>query len=292
MKNIPYIYQKIKKMNRVSLLILILVFPSTLFSQAPFPEPEEVESFYNTKTLVVLENDMFSSYNSLIKDAMKEYWEAGEYDFISTSEFNEKRRDPSFSFIVLTGTTFDRDRSGMVYNFINLLLGKDVGRIEYMPELCALPLSIKGAEDTDYSHKLGMVIRFMQAHVDHIREDPSQKGKKYLKYYNKFIPDAINKTILVSEKDLEPELRTPGAAEKLYPENLSVVTEDEVDEAIRNRAEDTMILHKVGSDRGGLCFKMLIGTDDARMYFYGEHKISGRRPDGLLKNDLRRIGRF
>jgi len=37
---------------------------------------------------------------------------------------------------------------------------------------------------------------------------------------------------------------------------------------------------------------MLLGTGDAKMYFYGEHKISGRRPNGLLVNDLKRIGRF
>jgi len=268
---------------------------SVTYSQAPFPEPGEVDRFYNTKTLVVLEDNMFSEYNYFIKDAIENYWEITEYDFISTDEFNQKRTDPAFSFIVLTATRFDRDKSGTFFNFINLLLGKDVGRIEEMPEFCAIPLSIQGAEDTEYSHKLGIVLRFLQAHVDHIKEDPSLKGKKYLKYYNKFVPEAIDRTIMVSEKDLEPELRTADAAEKYYPQNLKVVSDEEVDQAIREKAEKTLVLHKVGpvkAEKGGLCFKMLLGTDDARMYFYGEHKISDRRPNGLLINDLKRIGRF
>jgi hypothetical protein len=140
-----------------------------------------------------------------------------------------------------------------------------------------------------------MVLRFMQSHVNHIREDPSLKGKKYLTYYNKFVPEALDKTILVSEDDLVPELRTEDAADKYYPDNLRVVSQDQVDEAIREKAEDTLVLHRVGpvkAEKGGLCFKMLLGTDDARMYFYGEHRISDRRPNGLLVNDLKRIGRF
>ena len=282
-------------MNRLLTLIAFLSIGNFMFSQAPFPEPEEVERFYNTTTYVVLEDNMFSQYNVFIKDAVEEYWEITGYDFISTKQFNEMRRDPDKSFIVLTGTRFDKDKSGTIFNFLNLLLGKDVGRIEYMPEFCAIPLSTQEEDDTEYSHKLGMVVRFMQAHVDHIKEDPSLKGKKYLKYYNKFVPEAQNKTILVAKEDLVPDLRTEEAVDKYYPHNLKIVSDEEVDEAIKNKAEDTLVLHKVGpsdTGRGGLCFKMLIGTDDARMYFYGEHKISKRRPNGLLENDLRRIGRF
>ncbi len=282
-------------MKRLLLPVALLLFCNILKPQAPFPDPEEVERFYNTKTYVVLEDNMFSQYNVNIKKAVTDYWKITDYEFISTAKFNEIRRDPANSFIVLTGTKFDKDNSGTVFNFINLLLGKNVGRIEYMPEFCAIPLSTQDEDDTEYAHKLGMVVRFMQAHVDHIREDPSLTGKKYLKYYNKFVPEAIDKTILVAENDLVPELRTTEAAEKYYPENLKVVSAEEVDQAIKDKAPNTLILHKVGplkADNGGLCFKMLIGTDDARMYFYGEHKITGRRPNGLLEADLKRIGRF
>ncbi len=282
-------------MNRLMILLAFLFTGNVLSSQAPFPEPEEVEAFYNTTTYIVLEDNMFSSYNALIKKAVAEYWELTDYDFISTAEFNEKRKDPACSFIVLTGTRFDKDNSGSVFNFINLLLGKDVGRIEYMPEFCAIPLSIQGAEDIGYSHKLGIIIRFMQAHVDHIKEDPSLKGKQYLKYYNKFIPEISSKKILVAATDLEPGLRSQEETDKYYPYDMEIVTDEEVDEAILSEAGNTLVLHKVGPEstgKGSLCFKMLLGTHGARMYFYGEHKISNRRPNGLLVNDLRRMARF
>lgn len=295
MKNILYIYLNNIIMNRLIILITLIFYGSISYSQAPFPEPEEVDRFYNTKTLVVLEDNMFSAYNVYIKEAINSYWEITDCDFISEESFEDMRKDPEYSFIVLTATRFDRDKSGSFFNFINLLLGKDVGRIEEMPEFCAIPLSVQGADDIEYSHKLGIVLRFMQAHVEHIKEDPSLKGKKYLKYYNKFVPEALNKTILVSEQDLVPQLRTEEAVNKYFPQNLKVVSDKEVDEAIKSKAANTLVLHKVGpvkAEKGGLCFKMLLGTDDARMYFYGEHRISDRNPNGLLVNDLKRIGRF
>jgi hypothetical protein len=279
-------------------IIAILGFSfliGTSYSQSPFPTAEEINSFYGTETLVVLENTMFSTYNAFIKSAIKEHWDITPYKFISVEEFNTMREDPAYSFIVLTETKFDKDKSGSVYNFINLLLGKDVGRIEDLPEMCAIPLSIAGESDMEYSYKVGIVLRFMQAHVRHLSEDPSLSGKRYLKYYNSFIPELADKTILLAEDDLVEELRSESVIKSLYDNDIRLVGEDEIRDAIVNKKENTLILHMVGpdSDRaGGMCFKMLIGTDDGMIYFYGEHKITPKKRKGLLVNDLRRIGRY
>jgi len=275
--------------------LTVLMILSSLSAQSPFPEPIEVEQFYNTKTLVVLENQIFSTYNAFMKKAMSEYWDITPFEFISVQDFNVKREDPAYSFLVLTETKFDKDKSGSVYNFINLLLGKDVGRIEDMPEMCAIPLSFAGAEDVEYSFKMGIVLRFIQNHVRHISEDPSIKGKKYLKYYNQFIPALKNRTILLSENDLVEELRSDAVIKNLYDHDIKLVDDESILKAINEKHENKVVLHMVGPEgkrSGGLCFKMLIGVDDGGMYFYGEHKITPKKRKGLLENDLRRIGRF
>ena len=281
-------------MKKLLSTIIALITGLTLFSQAPFPEPDQIEAFYNTKTMVVLENQMFSTYNSFIKGAMKEFWEITEYEFITTDQFEDMRKDPGYSFLVVTQTRFDKDDSGSVYNFLNLLLGNKVGRIEDMPEMCAIPLSIADSDEFEYTYKVGMVLRFIQAHVRHLSEDPSIKGKKYLKYYNQFIPELPGKTILVSQDDLEEDVLSQKTNPKIFPENLVIATDEEVREAIVNRSPDTVILHKVGpvAREGGICFKMLIGTDNGMIYFYGEHKVTPKNRNGLLVNDIKRIGRF
>jgi hypothetical protein len=281
-------------MKKFLIILASIIIGSVASAQSPFPEPSQIEYFYSTKTLVVLESQMFSTYNAFIKGAMKEYWDITEYEFITSDEFETKRKDPQYSFIVLTETKFDKDKSGSVYNFINLLLGTRVGRIEDMPEMCAIPLSIANTDEFDYTFKVGMVLRFMQAHVKHLSEDPSIKGKKYLKYYNQFIPELPDKTILVSADDLEEDVLSQKTNPKIFPQNLKILTEEEVNAAIVSRSENSVILHKVGPEggSGGICFKMLIGTDNGMMYFYGEHTITPKNKNGLLVNDIKRIGRF
>ncbi len=281
--------------KKITALLALSFFIGTVYSQSPFPTADEIKGFYGTETLVVLENTMFSTYNAFIKSAMKEHWEITPYKFISVDEFNTMREDPAYSFIVMTETKFDKDKSGAVYNFINLLLGKDVGRIEDLPEMCAIPLSFAGEADMEYGYKVGIVLRFMQTHVRHLSEDPGITGKRYLKYYNKFIPDLADKTILLGEEDLVQELRSESVLNSLYDNDIRMVNEDEIRDAIINKQENTLVLHMVGpeSDRaGGMCFKMLIGTDDGMIYFYGEHKITPKNRKGLLVNDLKRIGRY
>ena len=107
---------------------------------------------------------------------------------LDVEEFNKRRLDPAYSFIVLTQTNFEKDKSNSLFNFINLLQGKNVTKLGEMPEICAIPLSFAGEDDIEYSYKLGGILLFMQKHAQMISDDPSLTGRKYLKYYNKNIP--------------------------------------------------------------------------------------------------------
>ena len=265
-----------------------------LTGQAPFPDKDEIKQFEASKTCVVLEDDPFSSYNIYIKEAVKACWKITPYEFITVKDFNVRRLNPAYSFIVITQTNFDLDRSHGLYNFLNLLQGKDVDKLSEMPELCALPLSFAGVSDLVYSYKLGAIVSFMQKHAQKISEDPSLSLRKYLKYYNKNIPGIKNKTILVEQDDLTPEISTVKKIKKYYSGSIEIVTDDEIIKAIENKNPDTVILHKVGpmGDRdSGYCFIMLIGTDDSELYYYDLHMVDKANPNGLLPDDLKRLER-
>jgi hypothetical protein len=209
--------------------------------------------------------------------------------------FNQRRTDPAFSFIVLTQTSFEKDKSGGQFNFINLLEGKDVAKLGENPEICAVPLSYAEENDIEYAYKLGIILAFMQKHAKLISEDPSLTGRKYLKYYNVNAPDVAQKTILIKQEDLVPELRSVEAIKAIYPFSFKIVPEEEIVQAINEKAPNTLILHKVGpvgKGSKGYCFKMLLGTDDANMYYYNQHLINNSRPNGLLDSDLKRLARY
>lgn len=283
-------------MNRTLLILSLSFLTAALFSQAPFPSKEEIDQFSKTKTCVVLEDDPLSDFNFYIRDAMKEYWTITPYEFINVADFNVRRISTSLSFIVLTETNFDKDKSNSVFNFINLLQGKNVEKLGEMPEICAVPLSFAGEEDSEYGYKLGAILNFMQKHAQLIMEDPSKTGRKYLKYYNENIPAAMGKTILFKKEDLAPQISTIEKIKAVYSNKVEIVSEEEIVEAIKNKTPNTLVLHKVGpvgeNVKEGYCFKMLIGTDDANMYYYNQHLIDKNNPNGFLPADLKRLARF
>ncbi len=284
-------------MKKYFLAVTLVLFPVLLPAQGPFPTADEIKQFSASKTCVVLEIDQLSSYNAYIEEAIKKFWTVTPFEFISYSEFNIRRVKPEYSFIVLTETSFDRDKSRSQYNFINLLQGKNVKNLAEMPEICAIPLSFAGEDALEYGYKLGAIISFIQKHALMIAEDPSLTGMKYLKYYNKYVPDIMDKTILIRQKDLVPEINTIEKVKAIYSHKIEIVNEEDIVKAIENKTPNTLILHIVGppaeeGNSGGYCFKMLIGTDDSKMYYYNQHLINNKNPNGFLPSDLKRLARF
>jgi hypothetical protein len=281
-------------MKKLASVIIFFASSFLLSAQAPFPSGEEIKQFVASKTCVVLE-DGNPVYNTYISKAIKEYWKITPFEFIKASDFNLRRSDPSFSFIILTETSFENDKSKSVFNFINLLQGKDVAELSQMPEICAVPLSIAGEDDMEYGYKLGAILAFMQKHAGMISDDPSLTGRRYLKYYNKNIPEVKAKSILVKQEDLSPAINTIDKIRALYKYRIEIVPEGAIVKAIREKSPNTLILHKVGpvgEIYSGYCFKMLIGTDDSNMYYYNQHTIDKVNPNGLLPADLKRLGKF
>jgi hypothetical protein len=283
-------------MKKLLFVLFLIICPFFLSAQAPFPSKTEIKQFGESKTCVVLEDDPFSSFNSFIKAAMKEYWKVTPYEFIDVGEFNTRRLKPAYSFIVLTETNYEKDKSNSVFNFINLLQGKNVNKLGEMPEICAVPLSFAGEDDLEYGYKLGAILEFMQKHAQLIMEDPSKTGRKYLKFYNENVPLLATKTILVKQEDLSPEISTIERIKAIYSNKIEIVPEEAIVKAIETKAPNTVILHKVGpvgeKQDEGYCFKMLIGTDDANMYYYNMHKIDKDDPNRFLHSDLKRLARF
>lgn len=282
-------------MKKYLVFLFLVYLPVILFSQPPFPSADEIRQFISSKTLVVLEDNTYSAYNVYIRQAVKEYWKITPYEFVTSGDFDNKRIDPSFSFLVLTETTFEKDKSNSAYNFLNLLQGKDVEKIGEMPEICAIPLSCTTEIDLDFGYKLGAILAFIQNHAGMISEDPTQKGRRYLKYYNKNVPEVTDKLIFVKKEDLSPTVDSEEKIRAIYKNRLEIVPKEEIAAAILDKLPGALVLHVVSPGRNmgaGYCFKMLIGTEDSDMYYYDQHMIDRYNPAGLLPSDLKRLSRF
>ncbi|MBE0673307.1 MAG: hypothetical protein IH591_01475 [Bacteroidales bacterium] len=283
-------------MKKIVFLFLLMFSGILISAQAPFPTAEEGKLLMSSKTCVVLENSPFSGFNPAIREAVTAYWTITPFEFIDINEFNARRQDPAYSFLVLTENDYEKDKSGSTFAFINLLLGKKVRNLEELPEFCAIPLDFAGEDaEEEYGYKMGLIIRFIQEHSALVVNSPKTPGIRYLKYYNQYVPEIAGKTILAREEDMEESISGEEAISAIYSSGFRLVSEEEIIKAVAEKRPNTLILHKVGPPdelTGAYVFKMLIGTDNARMYYFNTHKIDQRNPNGFLPADLRRIARF
>jgi hypothetical protein len=277
-------------MKKGALLLLCLLG----FAYKPdyVPTPEEVNRFYNTKTLVVLEDNPLSGYNLVIKDFMEKEWKLTPYDFIHYSEFDEKRMDEKYSFLLLSQVRFDNDKTMAKYNFLSLVLGGNVKIVSNMPDLCPLPLSYSDVDEDNYIYKLQTILRFMQNHVELIHKNPDIIKTNTFKYYNKNMGDIKSKIFYVVADELAPDCNTEAKIKKIYPYKFKIATREEIGQAIDQKDDNVVFLHKVGPEGTRLkarCYKMIIGAADSKFYYWDWHNINDEEPDGFLAKDFKKL---
>jgi len=279
-------------MKRILTGFICMVLGGIAVSQSYVPSDEDIKAFFTTKTLVVLEDNPLMEYNYIIKDIMKKEWTITDYDFITSGEFEEKRKDPQYSFIYMAKVTFESDKTDAIYRFLHLSLGGDYFRLNEMPDMVAVPLSYYDVEEENYSYKLALLVRFMQNHVKLVSEHPEIMSANMFKHYNDNIKDIQDKTLYVLESELSGEVNSAARIKKIYPYKFKIATREEIAAAIEERDPDVVFLHKVGPEgtkTNARCYKVIIGAADANFYYFDYHTVSNNNPNGFLESDFKKL---
>ncbi len=281
-------------MKKIVVSLLFMMLMVTVSAQNHLPTEKDYQNFFNSKTYVVLDDNPMSDFNFMIKKVMPRVWNVTEYEIISHAEFDEKRRDPSYSFIVTSTVTFDKDKTKARYTFVSLLMGKDVFSISDMPDLCSIPLSYVRVEDDSYAYKMEGFIKFMQDHVQLVSKNPKIINANMFKYYNKNVKSLNNKKLYLVKEDLTTDVNTLSKIQSLYPYHVEIVTQEEVAKAIEDKDPDVVYLHKVGPEGTkykARCYKIVIGAADSQFYYFDWHMVSPKNRDGLLESDLKAMAK-
>jgi len=281
-------------MKRNILLAFGLIYLLFVNAQDYIPTQDDINSFFFTKTLVVLQDNPLLEYNQVIKDVMEQEWNITEYEFISFKEFEEKRFDPKYSFLYMASVMFDNDKTDARYRFLHLSLGGDYFRMNQMPDIASVPLAYYNVEEDNYIYKLALLVRFIQNHAKLIKDNPKIVSDNVFKHYNDNIKDIKNKTIYVLEEELSKDVNSAARIRKVYPHKFRIATKEEITEAIKSRDENVVFLHKVGPEGTKInarCYKVIIGAADANFYYFNYHKISAKKPDGLLDGDFKKMSK-
>lgn len=281
-------------MKRLMITLFLGVNVILLKSQSYVPTREDINAFFYTKTLVVLPDNPLLEYNYIIKDVMDQEWNITEFDYISFKEFEELRKDPQYSFLYMSQVTFENDKTDARYRFLHLSLGGDYFRMDQMPDIASVPLAYYSVEEDNYTYKLAILVRFMQNHALLIKEKPEIVSANVLQHYNDNIKDIKQKILYVLEEELSKEVNSTARIKKVYPYKFRIVTKEDITEAIKNRDPNVVFLHKVGPEGtkvNARCYKIVIGAADANFYYFDYHKISDKKPDGLLEQDFKKMAK-
>ncbi|NOZ46017.1 MAG: hypothetical protein GXO79_04460 [Chlorobi bacterium] len=281
-------------MKKILFTVLLLVFVQFSFSQKSVATQEQIQAFLKTKTLVVLDPSPLSDYNIEIQETIKKHWDITEYEFIAHSEFEKKRVDPKYSFLIMNRVFYTKDKTQAQYNFLHLLLGGDYLLMKDMPELASVPVSYLEVDESSYSYKLGILVRFMQNHVKLTRDNPNLNNNNIIRYYNKNMVGVREKTLYVIQDELAKNVNTLKKIHKIYPYDVKIVTKEDIEDAINRHDENVVLLHKVGPEnynKKARCWNVLIGASDAKLYYFAYHMVSAKKPDGFLAEDFKKLAK-
>lgn len=253
-----------------------------------------IEQFFKTKTYVVLDDNVLSDYNRKVKESVSRNWKITPFEFVTQADFHAKRTDNNYSFLILSEVIFMGDKEVVKYDFFSLVLGGKYPNLVSMPIVAAVPLGYTGAPQETSAYKLGAMLKFLQAHVNLLREKPALVNDNMFKYYNSIQKSIKDKTLYLIKEELAPNVDTKTEIAAIYPYKIKFVTRDELEEAIDKDEEDVVFLHKVGPEgtkRKARCYNLILGTD-SQLYYFDYHMITDKKPDGLLESDFKKLAKF
>ncbi len=281
-------------MKKSIISLVFIALSAIVLSQSYVPTRDDINAFFNTKTMVVLLDNPLMEYNIVIKEVMQQEWDITKFEFITLKQFEELRFDPQYSFLYMSKVTFENDKTDAIYRFLHLSLGGNYYRKNQMPDIASVPLAYYNVEEDNYIYKLAILVRFIQNHALLIKDHPEIVSANVLQHYNDNMKDIQGKTLYLLEEELSNDVNSTARIKKIYSSDFRIVTKEDITDAISRRNDDVVFLHKVGPEGTKInarCYKIIIGAADANFYYFDYHKISSKNPDGFLSQDFKKLER-
>jgi len=277
-----------KILKKIILIISLGLISLYTIANPPLATKQQIGMFKNSKTCVVMDAGV-SFYNTPVKEAVQKYWKSTEYEFIDQAEFNKRKTNTKYSFLVMMDGAYDKDPGGVSYRYMSLVLGDGSGNLTKMPEFCSVPISYSGDNDADYEYVIPLIVKFMQIHIKNLERDRLPISLNGLRYYNK--TGFKDKTLLLNKDKMAANADTPEKIQAVISNKVKLLTSDEIQKEIVLNPANTLFHFHVGpaKDAGaGRCFEMLFDSE-GNLYYYNFRKITNENPDGFNINDLTNI---
>ncbi len=260
-------------------------------AQATFTTRKEKLSdlMYKTTKVVLTGNDVL---DETFREEVISRWRITPYEFCTLEEFATLKNSKDYYFLMIVQGQFHGETAPGI-NLMTMVKGGSApageSTVNDLYEVVSFPIGSAVMSS-------GRELVFMPAFIDIVQQmvtsavEHGSRGDATLKVLSLKQLKNNGMTVLLSEDDLaEDALSFKG--KELGP-NVRVVPEDEADEAFARGEEGVaagFVIAPLEPQKGSLCYRMLIGASDHRLYFFEKGKISEKSPRGFRKGDVGKI---
>ena len=280
-----------KRLALILCLLAGILLPSEIFGQAQiYTRKEKLKDITAKTTKVVLNGD--EMLNEAIKESVAASWTMSPYEFCSVEEFEKIKTSDKFYFL-LVAKGQQRNESEPGIDFLTLVKGgEDASKsINDMLEVVSFPL--RSASEPS-GREFILLPAFLSIIQEHAQNLTSSEVKAYSTLSAEDTKKLAIKQIYFSKDDFAPQV-DDKTIESLDQDIIVKEDEDDVDEVFTQGTYNAVISYVVAPTEpvnGSVCYKLLIGADNHKLYWYKKHRISARSGRGFLAGDLRTINQI
>jgi len=274
--------------KRYTLSLALVLIGVVAMARPSLVSQQQIGMFQNSTTCVVLE-DGISPYNIYIKNAVNQHWKTTPFEFISKEEFEARRHNSKYSFLMLMEYFYDKDPGGVSYSYISLVLGDKSRDINNMPELGSIPLLYSDDSNLDYEYALPAIVQFLQIHAKNLERRRFNIYIRGLGYYNS--SGFKDMQLLMNKDKMAPDAYSVEKINTVYPYFVKLLSSSEIKEEIASNPKNALFHFHVGpnQDKGvGKCFEMIFDVN-GNLHYYSSRRITNDNQDGFNMRDFRRI---
>lgn len=277
--------------SKLAIIICLLagvLLPAEMFGQAQiYTRKEKLKDITAKTTKVVLSGD--EMLDEAMKESIAASWTMSPYEFCSMEEFEKIKTSDKFYFLLIVKGQ-QRKESEPGIDLLTLVKGGEGASksINDMLEVVTFPL--RSASEPS-GREFVLLPAFLTIIQDHAQSLISSEVKAYSTLSAEDTKKLAIKRIYFSKEDFAPQVDDKAIA-SLDEDIIVEEDEDKVDEVFSDGTYNAVISYVVAPSEpvyGSVCYKLLIGADNHKLYWYKKHRISARSGSGFMPGDLRAI---
>lgn len=276
-------------MKRYFIILLSILLPVICLGQGQIiTKKHKIDDFTSKTTKVVISDGSF--FEAMLEEAVKSNWKVSPYEFCSQEEFESLKNSDDYYFLLSTQGQFKKEDNPGIQMLTLVKGGTGSGQISDMLEIVSIPVA-------SLENPNGRELIFLPALLDIIQEYTlSSMNRDWDAYiglanHNSNIKQIKGRKLVMATEDIDSRTLESNQWEKMK-KSATIDTYEETDLYLDEEAEGKVVSYIVApsdAQPGSYCYKMLIGTDDHKLYYFRKHRITERYGVGFLEEDIKRI---